>query len=39
MKGVSADFVAWKLVAPIEPTDLDIELDTIDLRPGSIPAS
>lgn len=39
MKGVSADFVAWKLVVPIEPTDLDIELDTIDLRPGSIPAS
>jgi adenylate cyclase len=39
MKGVSADFVAWRLVVPGDVTDVDIELDTIDLRPGSIPAS
>jgi class 3 adenylate cyclase len=39
MKGVSADFVAWRLVIPGRATDADIDLDTIDLRPGSIPAS
>jgi adenylate cyclase len=39
MKGVSEDFVAWKLIMPGEATDLDIDLDAIDLRSGSITAT